>query len=269
MSYVAAGIAAAGAIGSTAITASGGHKNRKAARDIARENREAQWEMWDATNAYNAPTAQRERLEKAGLNPHLVYGNGATTLASNQNLPDAQAPNYDEYATMGQQISQAGNSVMEYKLRSAQVNDLNESIEVKKEQQKLLNAQTLKTLTGNDTDEFGLGVKRELRDTYINEAKAKAEKMNLQETWQRIKNSQMDEAHKAIMNESAERINNLKLEGNYKKINNELEGLRLKLRRGGVEVNDNFFMRMLAPILAPIKATIQYQSEKHLKPIKG
>lgn len=34
-------------------------------------------EMWNMQNAYNDPAAQMARLEKAGLNPNLVYGTGA------------------------------------------------------------------------------------------------------------------------------------------------------------------------------------------------
>lgn len=34
-------------------------------------------EMWNMQNAYNDPVAQMARLEKAGLNPNLVYGTGA------------------------------------------------------------------------------------------------------------------------------------------------------------------------------------------------
>lgn len=33
--------------------------------------------MWNRQNEYNDPSAQMERLKAAGLNPHMVYGNGA------------------------------------------------------------------------------------------------------------------------------------------------------------------------------------------------
>ena len=33
-------------------------------------------------NEYNKPVNQMKRLKEAGLNPHLVYGNGATTLSA-------------------------------------------------------------------------------------------------------------------------------------------------------------------------------------------
>ena len=35
-------------------------------------------EMWNRQNEYNNPSSQMERLKSAGLNPHLVYGNGVT-----------------------------------------------------------------------------------------------------------------------------------------------------------------------------------------------
>lgn len=42
---------------------------------------EQNMEMWNKQNLYNNPTQQMERLKAAGLNPNLVYGNGATTTA--------------------------------------------------------------------------------------------------------------------------------------------------------------------------------------------
>lgn len=39
----------------------------------------AQWAFWHANNDYNSPASQMQRLEEAGLNPNLVYGNGAAT----------------------------------------------------------------------------------------------------------------------------------------------------------------------------------------------
>ncbi|QCQ85007.1 DNA pilot protein [Blackfly microvirus SF02] len=37
---------------------------------------------WNAQNAYNAPEQQMARLKAAGLNPNLVYGNGATATSA-------------------------------------------------------------------------------------------------------------------------------------------------------------------------------------------
>lgn len=51
-------------------------------------------EMWERGNAYNSPSAQMARLKEAGLNPNLVYGNGATGNMATQ-LPKYQAPTAD------------------------------------------------------------------------------------------------------------------------------------------------------------------------------
>ena len=49
--------------------------NKKAAS----QSNEYSWSMWNANNDYNSPKSQMQRLEEAGLNPNLVYGNGGAT----------------------------------------------------------------------------------------------------------------------------------------------------------------------------------------------
>lgn len=53
-------------------------ETNQANRELAQYNWEQQVDMWNKQNAYNAPSAQMSRLRDAGLNPHLVYGNGVT-----------------------------------------------------------------------------------------------------------------------------------------------------------------------------------------------
>lgn len=36
-------------------------------------------QMWNSQNAYNTPQQQMDRLQAAGLNPHLVYGGGSSS----------------------------------------------------------------------------------------------------------------------------------------------------------------------------------------------
>lgn len=62
--------------------------NRKMTREnvdktIAAQKAEAELayqrsvEMWNKQNEYNSPAAQMERFKSAGLNPHLIYGQGS------------------------------------------------------------------------------------------------------------------------------------------------------------------------------------------------
>lgn len=51
-----------------------------------------QTDMWNKTNEYNSPTAQRERLEQAGLNPYLMMSGGSAGSATAMNGSSASAP---------------------------------------------------------------------------------------------------------------------------------------------------------------------------------
>lgn len=47
-----------------------------------KDQNSAQWDMWNAQNAYNTPAAQMKRLKEAGLNPMLVYGSGSHSFSA-------------------------------------------------------------------------------------------------------------------------------------------------------------------------------------------
>ena len=55
-------------------------------------------EMWNMQNEYNSPIAQRQRLEEAGLNPALMYGNGGGSTGNASQMP--------QYQAFGQDITQ-------------------------------------------------------------------------------------------------------------------------------------------------------------------
>lgn len=75
-------------------------ETNQANRDIAqmnnqynRENLERQideqWKMWNAENEYNSASAQRERLEEAGLNPYMMMSGGSAGTASSMTAPSS------------------------------------------------------------------------------------------------------------------------------------------------------------------------------------
>lgn len=78
------------------------HKNRQNSKwntnkTIAAQKAEAELayqrsvDMWNRQNMYNTPQAQMDRFKAAGLNPHLIYGQGSSGLASSP--PQYQPPN--------------------------------------------------------------------------------------------------------------------------------------------------------------------------------
>ena len=88
---LSAGIAAAGGVLDNLFNMGQGRKNRKFAE-----------KMWNLQNEYNSPTQQMQRLKAAGLNPHLVYGNGATATSQSpvsMNNTEHTQSNFGEVAS--------------------------------------------------------------------------------------------------------------------------------------------------------------------------
>ena len=81
------------------------------AKKIARYQFDLQKEMWELQNEYNTPAAQRLRLEEAGYNPNLLFGQGPGVSTGNStDYPKPQQPGYQSpYIGLGNSISQAAN----------------------------------------------------------------------------------------------------------------------------------------------------------------
>ena len=65
--------------------------------------------MWNLVNAYNDPAAQMERLQKAGLNPNLVYGGGNVTGNASSSGPEYASINagYTDRSVQRKQLALA------------------------------------------------------------------------------------------------------------------------------------------------------------------
>lgn len=79
--------------------------------------------MYNMDNRYNSPVMQRARLEQAGLNPNLMYGNGGIQNTSGGAPASAsgQAPQVD-YGRPSEGISNA----LQYAVVNAQTDKMNE-----------------------------------------------------------------------------------------------------------------------------------------------
>lgn len=73
--------------------ASAGYEHNK---EMAKYGYSKDLEMWNKQNQYNTPTAQMGRLEEAGLNPNMMYGQGSTSNTGNaKEMPKYNAPTAD------------------------------------------------------------------------------------------------------------------------------------------------------------------------------
>lgn len=114
---------ASGAIGGVLGAVTGFADSRRQAKTAERNtkltiraNKEAaelayqrQQEMWHMQNAYNSPQAQMQRYQDAGLNPHLIYGQGSPGNASN--MPQYQPPDY-QYQYVAPKYAPAAQTIL-------------------------------------------------------------------------------------------------------------------------------------------------------------
>lgn len=95
-------------------------------------------EMWNAQNMYNSPQAQMARYAEAGLNPHLIYGQGSSGNASSPPAyqpPDIQyryeAGNYGAATySMIPALMAAGSWMQDMKLKEANLQKISEGTEL-------------------------------------------------------------------------------------------------------------------------------------------
>lgn len=97
-------------------------------------------EMWNRQNAYNTPSAQMERLQAAGLNPNLVYGNGGATNTANDypKYQAGEAPQVANIRAASRQLALQGfQTAINAKLQQAQAANLDADTKLKGTQNQL------------------------------------------------------------------------------------------------------------------------------------
>lgn len=67
------------------------------------DNKAYQTEMWNKQNEYNDPSAQRERLEAAGLNPYMMMNGGSAGVAGSVSGTQGSAPSAGSPSAQGVQ----------------------------------------------------------------------------------------------------------------------------------------------------------------------
>ena len=119
---IAGGLDAVANLASTAMT-------NKANMKLAEYQYSKEKEMWEAQNAYNAPSAQMGRLAEAGLNPNLMYGQG--TVGNATQLPRYQAPTMQApHFTVASDTLNALREFQDIQVRQAQVDNVKAATDV-------------------------------------------------------------------------------------------------------------------------------------------
>lgn len=148
--YVLPALGAASSIVGSAINANSQEKINEQQIAWAMKNyqmsREDAIAFWERENAYNTPAAQMGRLKEAGLNPHLVYGNGATATGGQIQSPQYQSPSL-RAPQWGDAVTGAGN-ILASQMMMAQIDKTK--------------AETRRIDVDQESQVFDLSVKREV-----------------------------------------------------------------------------------------------------------
>lgn len=162
----------------------------KAQMQLAEYQYERNLEMWNRQNEYNLPSAQRQRLLDAGLNPALMYGSGHISNTASD-APSYDAPRLGAYTNFGDfGASGAINAYLSASKSVAEIDNIEEDTNVKEWNQQLIQMQRYQII--ND-----------IAETQLRIARTQIEK----KFWEGLAKSSYDK----LKNE----VNNLELQGKY------------------------------------------------------
>ncbi|UYD39219.1 MAG: DNA pilot protein [Wigfec virus K19_152] len=250
----------------------GNDKDRQQQKKQNREQRQFELDQWNRTNAYNSPVEQMARLKAGGLNPNLVYGNGATTTAQNF-VPSKPNPiparnwgetakgaieSYQDLTTKEKQKDllevQAINtaaSTADTQSQTAFRNTVGTEEAIARKYSHISNSKRTETL--NEKDRFELEKAQELRTISMDAQKAKLEDMQLKNAQEKIKLSNLPEQQKLQISEAYQRLLNAKSTMTATQLENALKAEQLKLRKQGIEVNNSPIWKMFSDLVPDVK----------------
>lgn len=180
---IAAGASLLGTAGNALSNANINRKNREFSQDMYDQQRKDALADYAMMNEYNSPAAQMERLKAGGLNPNLVYGQGATTTSANVRSSSPPGyhgnPNRYDFGNIAPSLM----AQYEIELKKAQTDNVKQQTDVAKTDVLLKSAQIANTTAQTEntgvntaTGKFKLGQSQSLNDYVLAAAEADLKK---------------------------------------------------------------------------------------------
>lgn len=241
-------------------------RTNRANMELAKYQYDRDIEMWERNNAYNTPEAQMARLQKAGLNPHLVYGNGSVVGNTSGQTPQYHAPRQDFTGILPPDIGGLAPMMQQYndyRMREAQIDNVKASTRSIDATRMNTIEKTLSEMikqpgyqTSNLQKLLQLEISSELAQTQVQTAQGNLRllegKISLQEKAQvqasldilfrKMINIQQEEKNR---NQPAHEVLDMAL----KELDMRQKDIVLELMKEGVNFNDPVWMRKLAEVL--------------------
>ena len=135
---------------------------------MAIQQRNWQENMWNKENAYNTASAQRQRLEEAGLNPYLMMNGGSAGVAQSAGSGASASsagsavmqPFQADYSGIGSSIG----NIFQYELMQSEKSQLQGA-------RQLADAKAMETLSNIDWGKLTADTRNYLKSTNLSESK--------------------------------------------------------------------------------------------------
>lgn len=228
--------------------------------------------FWQMQNEYNSPQNQMKRFQEAGLNPHLIYGQGNSGPAGPIKSPDVQSGQF-RVPDSGPGPMNAINTMYDLEIKQATLDNLKSQNTVIQNEAALKAAQIPLTATNAERARFNLDFESELRPI-----SADARREQLRQTKTSTDLAINRDAREAAMNassiqEAAERMLTMQQQrtvipyqkrqmtaqtaASYESIrqmikDGTLKDLDIELRRMHINPNDPMWARVVGGILSNI-----------------
>lgn len=249
---IPAAVAGAGALLGSGINAASNAnanaKNNAFSREMYDKQKADSINFWNMENEYNSPQEQMKRLQAAGLNPNLVYGNGSAVNTSSS-IPTPSAPsssykpnNFD----LGGAVSTGFSTYVDTQLKSAQLDNLKAQNTQIANDAILKAAQTMSTLETGKNTSFKTNF---LQDTaHITRAfmSEQANKMHYDQYMSQSAATRADDTNDL-------KLEQLRLGNKGSNLDNVLKTLTQDLQKNGINPNDPIYFRVLGRMLSNFK----------------
>lgn len=253
-------------------------KTQKFSREMYGKQREDAMADYYMQNEYNSPKSQMARLKEAGLNPHLVYGNG-NAIASGATVRSSTAPAWNP-KTPDIDLGGVGASMFNYisaQKSRAEIDNLKEQNTVLakegalKDAQKLnTEASTVESMQRTSTSKFQLEQLERLKDINLQAAQANLQKTEADTKFTLNQDERAAAQNSASLAEAYTRIQKMKSETVNSNLLAKLQQLDIDLKKMGVQPSDALWQRMLARAIGSTNSSLPWnQFSRYEKPTQA
>ncbi len=133
-------------------------KERKHQTRLAEYAYSKDLEMWNRNNQYNTPSAQMRRLETAGLNKNMVYGQGTVAGNTSGQTPKYQAPTVKYKPLQTSDVNNIMGGFQDIALKVAQKNNIEAQTEIT--EQRSMNESIKNSILATDAKQKGFNLEK-------------------------------------------------------------------------------------------------------------